>query len=64
LKSGYNENNQSIDEFVTIASQRNIPITFMNHPTGEHAFDILNDDARTRAIIKATLVFLHEHLLR
>lgn len=54
--------NESIDEFVTIASQRNIPITFMNHPTGEHSFDILNNDARTRAIIKATLAFLHECL--
>lgn len=54
--------NESIDEFVAIASQRNIPITFMNHPTGEHGFDLLNNDARTRAIIKATLAFLHEHL--
>jgi hypothetical protein len=36
----------------------------MNHPTGEHGFDILNNDARTRAIIKATLAFLHEQLQR
>jgi hypothetical protein len=54
--------NESIDEFVTSASQRNIPITLMNHPTGEHGFDILNNDARTHAIIKATLAFLHDHL--
>jgi acetyl esterase/lipase len=53
--------NDSIDEFVTIASRRNIPITFMNHPTGEHGFDILNNDARTKEIIKATLAFFHEH---
>jgi hypothetical protein len=34
----------------------------MNHPNGMHGFDILNDDARTREIIKATLAFLQEHL--
>jgi acetyl esterase/lipase len=54
--------NESIDEFVTIASQHNLPITFLNHPTGSHGFDILNDDAHTRTIIKATLAFLHECL--
>lgn len=54
--------NESIDEFVKVASERNLPITFMNHPTGQHGFDILNDDARSREIIKATLAFLHEHL--
>jgi hypothetical protein len=34
----------------------------MSHPTGEHGFDILNDDERSREIIKATLAFIHEHL--
>ena len=55
--------NESIDECVQIASERNIPLTFMNHPNGEHSFDILNDDARSREIIKATLAFLCEHLV-
>ncbi len=54
--------NEALDEFCSIASERNIPLTFMNHPTGEHGFDIFNDDARTREIIKATLAFLGEHL--
>jgi acetyl esterase/lipase len=54
--------NESLDEFSSVASERNIPLTFMNHPTGEHGFDIFNDDARTREIIKATLAFLSEHL--
>jgi acetyl esterase/lipase len=54
--------NESLDEFCRIASERNIPLTFMNHPTGEHGFDVLNDDARTREIIKATLAFLFCHL--
>jgi acetyl esterase/lipase len=54
--------NKSIEEFVAVASECNIPFTYMNHPTGEHGFDIFNNDARTREIIKATLAFLAEHL--
>ncbi|GCE09429.1 alpha/beta hydrolase [Dictyobacter aurantiacus] len=54
--------NEALDEFIGVANERNIPITFMNHPHGEHGFDILNDDARSQEIIKATLAFLAEHL--
>lgn len=54
--------NDSIDEFCAVANARNVPLTFFNHPAGMHGFDILNDDARSREIIKATLAFLHEHL--
>lgn len=54
--------NEALDEFVAVASERNIPFTLMNHPAGEHAFDLLNDDARSREIIRATLAFLAEHL--
>ena len=55
--------NESIDEFVQLAIANNIPITFMNHPTGAHGFDMLNDDARSREIIRATLEFIKVHLL-
>jgi hypothetical protein len=34
----------------------------MNHPTGLHGFDLLNDDARSREIIRATLEFVKTHL--
>lgn len=54
--------NEALDEFSSTASERNISLTFMNHPMGEHGFDIFNNDARTREIIKATLAFLVEHL--
>ncbi len=54
--------NEALDEFVRMANERNVPITFMNHPDGEHGFDILNDDERSREIIGATLDFVHEHL--
>ena len=64
VKSGIDQPalNESIDEFVQEASTRNIPITFMNHPAGRHGFDILNDDARSREIIRATLEFVKGHL--
>lgn len=32
------------------------------HPTGEHAFDLRNDDDRTRLIIKDALEFVSRHL--
>lgn len=54
--------NESIDEFVQLAIDENVPITFMNHPEGLHGFDILNDDERSREIIRATLEFLKTHL--
>lgn len=65
VKSGIDQPalNESIDEFVREASARNIPITFMNHPTGLHGFDIYNDDARTHEIIRMTLEFVKEHLV-
>jgi hypothetical protein len=34
----------------------------MNHPRGEHGFDVLNDDARSREIIAHTILFLKECL--
>jgi hypothetical protein len=34
----------------------------MNHPTGRHGFDILDDDARSREIIARTLDFLKARL--
>ncbi len=54
--------NETIDRFVMQASSKNVPITFMNHPKGHHAFDMLDDDARSREIIRSTLEFIKEHL--
>ena len=36
---------------------------FINHPDGQHAFDIFDDDERSRSIVRRTLAFLQEHLL-
>src|SRR5579883_363424 len=55
--------NASIARLVTMAVTKNVNIDFMNHATGQHAFDMLDDDARSKEIIQATLEFLKIHLL-
>jgi dipeptidyl aminopeptidase/acylaminoacyl peptidase len=54
--------NESMDEFVQLAVANNVPITFMNHPEGVHGFDMLNDNKRSREIIRSTLEFIKMHL--
>lgn len=54
--------NESIDRFVAEALRLNLHLDLMTHPTGQHAFDTLDDDPRTREIIRRTLEFLREHL--
>lgn len=53
--------NKSLDEFVREATAKNLNVDFSNHAAGQHAFDTLNDDARTREIIKRTLEFIKNH---
>ena len=55
--------NESIDRFTAAALDANAPLTLLTHPTGRHGFDTLDDDARSREIIRATLTFLTTHLL-
>ena len=56
--------NDSIDRFMAAALARNQPITFVNHADGPHAFDLLDDTATSRAIIRQTLDFLTSRLAR
>ncbi len=55
--------NAYIERLLRGAIAKNVSIDFMNHPTGHHAFDILDDNARSREIIRATVEFLKTHLL-
>lgn len=48
--------------FVEVALQRNVALTLMIHPRGEHGFENQNDDARTREILRAAIEFLRTHL--
>lgn len=55
--------NDSIDRFVNEAVVGNIPLTFVNHPTGVHGFDNKESEAeRSREIIREALAFLRTHL--
>jgi acetyl esterase/lipase len=54
--------NPTLDAFVSAAIARNLPITFVNHPTAPHAFDILDDSEATREVIRAIVGFLRFHL--
>lgn len=55
--------NASIDRLITAAITKNIELDLMNHATGRHAFDILDNNPRSHEIIKATLSFMKTHLM-
>ncbi|GCF10109.1 alpha/beta hydrolase family protein [Dictyobacter arantiisoli] len=61
--SDYPVLNSALDQFVGEALAQNVELTLMNHPTGQHSFDLLDKDARTEEIIEATLEFFQKHLL-
>ncbi len=55
--------NESLDRFVAKALARNLPITFVNHAEGPHAFGVADDSESSRDIIRLILAFLRRHLL-
>jgi acetyl esterase/lipase len=66
VRAGRDENpglNPSIDRFTARALARNLPVTVVNHATGLHAFDLMDDGESTREIIRQTLAFMRFHLL-
>ncbi len=44
------------------ALAHNVMIDVLTHPTGQHAFDILDDTPRSHVIIRQTLDFMMLHL--
>ncbi len=54
--------NAAMDQFIAASLAANAPLTVVNHPAGEHGFDMLNDDDRSREIIRGLLAFLETHL--
>ncbi len=54
--------NETIDRFVARALDLNETIEVMNHPGGQHGFDLLDDDARSREIVARAIEFLKAHL--
>jgi acetyl esterase/lipase len=54
--------NEALDRFVADAIARNMPLTFVNHASGAHAFDILEPNAPSRAVVAQALAFLEATL--
>ena len=54
--------NDAMDRFLVHAVRRNLPITFVNHAKGPHAFDLLDDSEPSREIIRQVLSFLRSYL--
>ncbi|MEK6288024.1 MAG: alpha/beta hydrolase [Acidobacteriota bacterium] len=55
--------NETLDRFVAKALTCNLPITFTNHATAPHAFDVMHDSETSREIIRQILEFMRFHLL-
>ena len=54
--------NASIDRFMRQGLAANLPITFVNHAEGPHAFDLFDDSRMSREVIRQTLRFVRQHL--
>lgn len=54
--------NEALDLFTAKAIARNLPLTFISHPGGPHAFDLYLDDQTSSAIVRSALAFLQSHL--
>lgn len=54
--------NQSIDRWVRDARAGRASVELLEHPRGEHAFEVRQDDERSRAILRRTIAFLVEQL--
>jgi acetyl esterase/lipase len=50
--------NATIDLFVRRAAELNAPVEMLEHAQGRHGFDVLNEDDRSREIIRRTLEFV------
>jgi len=54
--------NKTVDRFLSQALNANLPLTFTNHPTAPHGFDISNDSITTHEVIASVLAFMRSHL--
>jgi hypothetical protein len=54
----------AIDAYAARAAKLGADVRVLVHPQGQHGFDALDHDARTRAILRAALRFARDHLGR
>ncbi len=50
--------NTEIAALTAAALAQNAPLTVLNHPAGAHAFETVNDDATTKAVMDQTIDFV------
>jgi putative ABC transport system permease protein len=55
---------RNLDAYVATLLAQNTPLTLINYPDGHHSFDLVDDNERSREIIRETLAFLQRHLHR
>jgi hypothetical protein len=55
--------NEALDRFLARAVSSNLPVTFVNHAAGPHAFDLFDESEASREIVRQILAFLRFHLL-
>jgi acetyl esterase/lipase len=55
--------NAAMDRLVSALLARNAPVSFVNHATGSHAFELEDDGPATRAAVRQGLTFLATHLM-
>jgi hypothetical protein len=54
--------NDALDRFLAHAVARNLPVSFVNHPEGPHAFDLVHDSEMSREVVRWAVAFLSFHL--
>ena len=54
--------NHQLNRFLQAAMDNGWPVEYWNHHLGQHGFDILNNDNRSKLIIKRTMTFLQESM--
>jgi acetyl esterase/lipase len=55
--------NESLDDFISGALDRDLPVRLINHAGAPHAFDLFDDSEATREIIREILRFMQFHLV-
>ena len=53
----------SLDRFIMKCFELNANLDLYNHSTGQHAFDILDDNERSHELLNKTIQFIQKHLL-
>ena len=51
-----------LDRFVSEALKKNVDLAFFNQPGGEHGFDNIGGDPRSREIVREAVEFLRRNL--